>query len=159
MSELSHLSGPGLAFIAYPQATALMPLPQFWTACFFFMLILLAVDTQVITPVSLSVKGQELSSPLLLVHSCGELHHHGERPVSEAVARPRQTRDLCPGRLFMQLPLSHFVHYRGKQIHFQNSFFSEILILYFSFVSVLREAFTFSISSIIMVEPEFVRTF
>uniref|UniRef100_H3BXN3 Transporter n=1 Tax=Tetraodon nigroviridis TaxID=99883 RepID=H3BXN3_TETNG len=39
-------SGPGLAFIAYPQATALMPLPQFWTACFFFMLILLAVDTQ-----------------------------------------------------------------------------------------------------------------
>ncbi|CAF97747.1 unnamed protein product [Tetraodon nigroviridis] len=57
--------------------------------------------------------GQELSSPLFLVHSCGELHHHGERPVSEAVARPRQTRDLCPGRLFMQLPLSHFVHYRG----------------------------------------------
>ncbi|KAM3603750.1 uncharacterized protein V6R79_001465 [Siganus canaliculatus] len=38
-------SGPGLAFIAYPQATALMPLPQFWTVCFFLMLILLAVDT------------------------------------------------------------------------------------------------------------------
>ncbi|XP_068605090.1 sodium- and chloride-dependent GABA transporter 3-like [Brachionichthys hirsutus] len=38
-------SGPGLAFIAYPQAAALMPLPQFWTVCFFLMLILLAVDT------------------------------------------------------------------------------------------------------------------
>ncbi|XP_028988182.1 sodium- and chloride-dependent GABA transporter 3-like [Betta splendens] len=38
-------SGPGLAFIAYPQATALMPLPQFWTVCFFLMLILLSVDT------------------------------------------------------------------------------------------------------------------
>ncbi|XP_068605323.1 sodium- and chloride-dependent GABA transporter 3-like [Brachionichthys hirsutus] len=38
-------SGPGLAFIAYPQATALMPLPQFWTACFFLMLVLLTVDT------------------------------------------------------------------------------------------------------------------
>ncbi|KAM3605384.1 uncharacterized protein V6R79_024762 [Siganus canaliculatus] len=38
-------SGPGLAFIAYPQATALMPLPQFWTVCFFLMLNLLAVDT------------------------------------------------------------------------------------------------------------------
>ncbi|XP_068197099.1 sodium- and chloride-dependent GABA transporter 3-like [Antennarius striatus] len=38
-------SGPGLAFIAYPQATALIPLPQFWTACFFLMLILLTVDT------------------------------------------------------------------------------------------------------------------
>ncbi|XP_075875878.1 sodium- and chloride-dependent betaine transporter-like [Nelusetta ayraudi] len=40
-------SGPGLAFIAYPQATAMMPLPQFWTVCFFLMLILLAVDTHV----------------------------------------------------------------------------------------------------------------
>nr|XP_046264518.1 sodium- and chloride-dependent GABA transporter 3-like [Scatophagus argus] len=30
-------SGPGLAFIAYPQATALMPLPQFWTVCFFLI--------------------------------------------------------------------------------------------------------------------------
>ncbi|KAM4604718.1 sodium- and chloride-dependent GABA transporter 3-like [Polymixia lowei] len=39
-------SGPGLAFIAYPQATAMMPLPQFWTVCFFLMLILLSVDTQ-----------------------------------------------------------------------------------------------------------------
>ncbi|CAF97749.1 unnamed protein product [Tetraodon nigroviridis] len=38
-------SGPGLAFIAYPQATALLPLPQFWSVCFFLMLILLAVDT------------------------------------------------------------------------------------------------------------------
>ncbi|XP_068195985.1 sodium- and chloride-dependent GABA transporter 3-like [Antennarius striatus] len=38
-------SGPGLAFIAYPQATALMPLPQFWSVCFFLMLILLAIDS------------------------------------------------------------------------------------------------------------------
>ncbi|XP_068195959.1 sodium- and chloride-dependent GABA transporter 3-like [Antennarius striatus] len=38
-------SGPGLAFITYPQATALMPLPQFWTVCFFLMLILLATDS------------------------------------------------------------------------------------------------------------------
>ncbi|KAL6103781.1 uncharacterized protein ACO6RY_13656 [Pungitius sinensis] len=38
-------SGPGLAFIAYPQATAMMPLPQFWTFCFFLMLILLTVDS------------------------------------------------------------------------------------------------------------------
>ncbi|XP_028448842.1 sodium- and chloride-dependent GABA transporter 3-like [Perca flavescens] len=38
-------SGPSLAFIAYPQATALMPFPQFWTACFFLMLILLTIDT------------------------------------------------------------------------------------------------------------------
>ncbi|XP_064880363.1 sodium- and chloride-dependent GABA transporter 2-like [Oncorhynchus nerka] len=39
-------SGPGLAFIAYPQAVAMMPLPQMWAACFFIMIILLGLDTQ-----------------------------------------------------------------------------------------------------------------
>ncbi|XP_075998742.1 sodium- and chloride-dependent GABA transporter 2-like [Genypterus blacodes] len=38
-------SGPGLAFIAYPQAIAMMPLPQLWAVCFFVMLILLGLDT------------------------------------------------------------------------------------------------------------------
>ncbi|CAJ1075337.1 sodium- and chloride-dependent GABA transporter 2-like isoform X2 [Xyrichtys novacula] len=38
-------SGPGLAFITYPQAAAMMPLPQLWAACFFIMLILLGLDT------------------------------------------------------------------------------------------------------------------
>ncbi|XP_035491134.2 sodium- and chloride-dependent GABA transporter 2 [Scophthalmus maximus] len=42
-------SGPGLAFIVYPQATAMMPLPQLWTVCFFLMLILLSVDTHFVT--------------------------------------------------------------------------------------------------------------
>ncbi|XP_071347699.1 sodium- and chloride-dependent GABA transporter 3-like [Trachinotus anak] len=42
-------SGPGLAFITYPQATAMMPLPQFWTVCFFLMLILLGADTHFVT--------------------------------------------------------------------------------------------------------------
>ncbi|KAG7506122.1 sodium-and chloride-dependent betaine transporter-like [Solea senegalensis] len=46
---LSHVSlvfsGPGLAFIAFPQAVAMMPLPQLWGACFFIMLIMLGLDT------------------------------------------------------------------------------------------------------------------
>ncbi|XP_046720814.1 sodium- and chloride-dependent GABA transporter 2-like [Silurus meridionalis] len=42
-------SGPGLAFVAYPQAIAMMPLPQLWAVCFFFMIILLGLDTQFLT--------------------------------------------------------------------------------------------------------------
>ncbi|XP_042071788.1 sodium- and chloride-dependent betaine transporter-like [Haplochromis burtoni] len=41
------LDCPGLAFIpGYPQAVAMMPLPQLWSICFFVMLILLRLDSQ-----------------------------------------------------------------------------------------------------------------
>ncbi|XP_073347738.1 sodium- and chloride-dependent GABA transporter 2-like [Pagrus major] len=39
-------SGPGLAFIAYPRAVAMMPLPQLWAAFFFIMIIFLGVDSE-----------------------------------------------------------------------------------------------------------------
>uniref|UniRef100_A0A3B4U4U1 Transporter n=1 Tax=Seriola dumerili TaxID=41447 RepID=A0A3B4U4U1_SERDU len=42
-------SGPGLVFVVYPQATAMMPVPQFWSVCFFLMLFFLSVDTHFVT--------------------------------------------------------------------------------------------------------------
>ncbi|XP_033121702.1 sodium- and chloride-dependent GABA transporter 3-like [Anneissia japonica] len=42
-------TGPGLIFIAYPKAVSLMPFAPMWSCLFFFMLLLVGMDSQFVT--------------------------------------------------------------------------------------------------------------
>jgi len=42
------LSGTDLAFTTYPSALCMLPFPNFWAIIFFFILITLGIDSQVI---------------------------------------------------------------------------------------------------------------
>ena len=41
------VSGPGLAFVAFPTALSHMPLPQLWSVLFFLMLVTVVFDSLV----------------------------------------------------------------------------------------------------------------
>ena len=47
--DVSHMAdqGPGLAFVAYPEALTLLPVAPVWSLLFFFTLILMGLGTQV----------------------------------------------------------------------------------------------------------------
>ena len=42
-----YFSGPGIAFMVYPEALATLPLPQIWSVMFFLMLFMIGLNTMV----------------------------------------------------------------------------------------------------------------
>uniref|UniRef100_A0A3Q2QQB8 Transporter n=1 Tax=Fundulus heteroclitus TaxID=8078 RepID=A0A3Q2QQB8_FUNHE len=60
-------SGPGLAFIAYPRAVAMMPFPQLWAIFFFIMIILLGLDSEFVGLEALTTAVSDLYPSFFLV--------------------------------------------------------------------------------------------
>ncbi|MGH0188556.1 UNVERIFIED_CONTAM: hypothetical protein FKN15_030313 [Acipenser sinensis] len=83
---------PGLAFIAYPRAVAMMPLPQLLACCFFLMVILLGLDSQFVGLKSLTTAISDMrpalfqqgsSRKLLLLFICVSCFFVGLLMVTE----------------------------------------------------------------------------
>ncbi|KAG9351719.1 hypothetical protein JZ751_022970, partial [Albula glossodonta] len=66
-------SGPGLVFIAYPQATAMMPFSQLWAVCFFIMIILLGLDTQFVSVETVTTTVSDLFPVVLRRERCRKI--------------------------------------------------------------------------------------
>ncbi|MGH0189387.1 UNVERIFIED_CONTAM: hypothetical protein FKN15_035209, partial [Acipenser sinensis] len=103
-SAARRSTGPGLAFIAYPRAVAMMPLPQLWACCFFLMVILLGMDSQFVGLESLTTAISDMRPAffqqgsrrkLLLLFICVSCFFVGLLMVTEVSASIRNIIGGC----------------------------------------------------------------
>lgn len=116
-----RVAGPGLAFIVYPRAVAMMPMPQVWSACFFIMIILLGLDSEVAQlqedqPLSVGSSRTHSSLLLLLLAVCGPgvPDDLAGGPLPQLPAQGPQAGAGAASRLLHLLPAGFLLGHRGQ---------------------------------------------
>lgn len=115
VSTFAESSGPGLAFITYPQALSQMPANQFFSVIFFLMLLALGLGSQVCPKIE---HRQNLSSVQFTFVLVRLNRRDGHRSYGDLSSLRTSTKSAGRHRLHSVFPLQFTVFLSRKKVSF-----------------------------------------